>query len=94
MADRLIELGLVVLSHKRLAQIDLQQRCIGLERDRLAVGRLGVLGMAGFEQHLALELIEVGIVGVIDDQRVDRLHRLFRLRLLVIGDGAGVTRGE
>ncbi len=94
MSDGLVELGLVVLRDQGLTQADLQERRLGLQRDRLAIGRLRLLGAAGLEQDLALQLVQIGVVGKLGDQRVDRLDRLVRLRLFVVGDGPGITGGE
>ena len=52
------------------------------------------LGVAGFVQALALDLVEVGIVGEIGDQAVDGLFEFIHADKLEIGDRAGVTGGD
>ena len=52
------------------------------------------LGRPALEQHLALQLPQVGVVGIVGEQRVNGVQRLVGLGLAVIRDGAGVAGHE
>ncbi len=54
----------------------------------------GFLGASRFEQHLAAQLEEIGILGILRDQAVGFRQRQIDARILVIGIGAGIARGH
>ena len=55
----------VVLRQDGLGEVHLQERRARLELHRLGVRRLGLLGVAALEVDLPLQLVEVGIGGIL-----------------------------
>ena len=55
-------------------------------------GAIASAAPAGFEQRLALELVEIGVLRLRLDQRVDLLHRAVQVAEAIGRDGARIAR--
>ena len=70
------------------------QRRVGQALDGFGIGFLGLGDAAILIEHLPLQLAEIGIVGIIGDQRVDGGHGAVQVRDAVIGDGPCIARRQ
>ena len=57
-------------------------------------GAMASAGAAGFEQRLALELVEIGVLRLRLDQGVDLLQRALRIAEAIRRNGARILRGD
>ena len=84
----------VVRRDQRLAEHDVDERRVWRELRGLPQrsDRLG--GLAGFEQGLALQLVEIGVLRLRLDQRIDLRDRGARIAVAIGRDRAGVARRQ
>ena len=83
--------GLLVSSRARAKSI-LMIAEAGQQLDGAAIGGDGLGGAAVLVQHLAAQLVEIGIVGIFLQQAVDGEQRRAQRALAIERDGAGVAR--
>ena len=91
---RFLEIGRVLGRDQSVAEQGGDQRLIGDQSHRLPQRLERLARMARFEQHLALELEEIGIARPGREQGVDLRRRLLRVGGAVIGESARIAGGD